>query len=181
MDVDVLVPLPVFDAVAQTAATFLINGNDVAIVGPPGSGVTSVGAQVQQRVSAAKIPCAPFDCAADEQIDQRLKEFSGPKRNQGESGVILVDHAASLSLAQLKKIVARLDELSRQGPTAIVWLGWLDARAIKATDAIELSADTRTHLCLPELSRDDLLRLYESIATREERFWGRWGEAMLYF
>ena len=63
----------------------------------------------------------------------------------------------------------------------MLWLGALDTRSIKAATAIELHTDTRTHLCLPELGRDDLLRLYRVIATRGERFWGQWGEAMLYF
>ena len=43
MNTDTLIPLPVFDAVAQTAAEFLQGGRDVAVVGPPGMGATSFG------------------------------------------------------------------------------------------------------------------------------------------
>src|SRR5438067_818482 len=107
MEADALIPLPVFDAVAQTAAEFLIRGKNVAIVGPPGSGATSVGSRVQQEVSAAKLPCAHFDCAAEGEILQRLAEFEGPQREQGEKGVILVDHGALLPIAQLQSVVAR--------------------------------------------------------------------------
>lgn len=82
---------------------------------------------------------------------------------------------------ELQNVTTRLREIAAQNPTFIVWLGALDSRSIKAAYGIELHTDTRTHLCLPELGRDDLLRLYHKIATRNERFWGHWGEAMLYF
>ena len=49
---------------------------------------------------------------------------------------------------------------------------------IKATTKVRLHTDARTHLCLPELDRDDLLRIYRAIAKRDGRLWG---EAMLYF
>jgi hypothetical protein len=181
MDSKALIPLPIFDAVAQTAAEFLTKGKNVAIVGPPGSGTTSVGARVQQEISAAKLPCAVFDCAAEGDISQRLTEFTGPKRKAGKNGVILIDHGSSLPLSQLENVAARVNEITKECPTASLWLGGLDAREIKAASAIELGSDTRSHLCLPELGRDALLRLYHSIATRDERLWGRWGEAMLYF
>jgi hypothetical protein len=181
MDADTLIPLPVFDVVAQTAAEFLLRGMTVAVVGASGTGATSVASRIQQELSAAQIPYALFDCVAAGEINQRLEEFAGPQRGQGQKGVILVDHAASLPLAQLQRVVARVRAIAAKHPTAILWLGALDTRSIKTATAIELHTDTRTHLCLPELGRDDLLRLYRVIATRGERFWGQWGEAMLYF
>jgi hypothetical protein len=181
MDTATLIPLPVFDVVAQAAAEFLQQGMNVAIVGPPGEGTTSVASRVQQQLSIAKLPFAVFDCAAGGDIGPRLAEFAGPKRDAGQNGVVLIDHAASLPLAELKLVVARVREISTQNPTALLWLGSLDTRTTKAATGIELHTDTRTHLCLPELGRDDLLRLYRAISSRGERFWGQWGEAMLYF
>jgi hypothetical protein len=181
MDTQTLIPLPVFDAVAQTAAECLLRGMSVAVVGPPGMGATSVAARVQRELSSAIIPCAIFDCSAQGEITQRLAEFAGPKREPGQKGVILIDHSASLPLAQLQSVAARVREIAAQNPTALLWLGALDTRTIKTATTIELHTDTRTHLCLPELGRDDLLRLYHVIATRGERYWGQWGEAMLYF
>ncbi len=181
MDAKTLIPLPVFDAVAQTAAEFLLQGKDVAIVGPSGAGASSVASRVQQQPSVAKLPCATFDCAAGGDIAPRLAEFAGPKREAGQNGVVLIDHAASLPLAELQLVVTRLREIAAQSPTVALWLGALDTRTIKAVTGIDLHTDTRMHLCLPELGRDDLLRLYRAISSRGERFWGRWGEAMLYF
>jgi len=205
MDAETLIPLPVFDAVAQTAAEFLLRGMNVAVVGPPGTGATSVASRVQRELSAAKLPYAVFDCTAEGEITQRIAEFAGPKREPGQKGIILVDHAAALPLAQLQNVVARMREIAAQNPTSLLWLGALDTRSIKSATAIELHTDTRTHLCLPELSRDDLLRLYRLIAffgqakatdkddrddlvrlyrkitSRGELQWGPWSEAMLYF
>ena len=181
MDADALIPLPVFDAVAQAAADFLLKGMNVAVVAPPGAGATSVASRVHRELSAAAVPCAVLDCAARGDITQRLAGFVGPQREPGRKGAILVDHGATLPLAQLQSVSARLREIAGQSPTALLWLGALDTRSIKAAAAIDLHTDTRTHLCLPELGRDDLLRLYHAIATRAERFWGQWGEAMLYF
>lgn len=181
MESDMLIPLPVFDAVAQIATEFMQGGMNVAVIGPPGAGSTSLASRVQQQLSAAKLPCAVFDCAIVGDIGPRLAEFTGPRRERGQNGVILIDHAASLPLTELPLVVQRLDEISAQNPTAMLWLGALDSRSIKAVTGIELHTDTRTHLCLPELGRDDLLRLYRAISGRGERFWGQWGEAMLYF
>jgi hypothetical protein len=181
MDRDTLIPLPVFDAVAHTAAELLMKGMNVAVVGPPGAGATSVGSSVRRELSAAKMRCAVFDCAAEGDLPQRLAEFIGPQRKSGQKGVMLIDHSAPLPLAQLQSVSARLQEIAVHNPTAMLWLGALDARSIKAATATELHTGARAHLCLPELGRDDLLRLYRVIATRSERFWGQWGEAMLYF
>ena len=181
MDAKTLIPLPVFDAVAQTATDFLLQGKNVAIVGPPGAGTTSVSLRVEQQLSAAKLPFALFDCAGGGDIGPRLAEFTGPKRELGQKGVILVDHAAFLPPAELLLIAKCLPEITAQNPTTTLWLGALDARTIKATTGIEIHTVAPTHLCLPELGRDDLLRLYRAISSRGERFWGQWGEAMLYF
>src|SRR5436190_604516 len=116
MDADTLIPLPVFDAVAQTAAEFLLRGMNVAVVGPPGTGATSVASRIQRELSEAKLPCAVFDCAAEGDTTQRLAEFPGPKREQGQKGVILVDHGASLPLPQLQSVSARLREIAAQNP-----------------------------------------------------------------
>jgi hypothetical protein len=105
MDTGTLIPLPVFDAVAQTAVEFLLQGKSVAIVGPPGAGATSVASRVQQKLSIAKLPCAIFDCATDGDIAPRLTEFTGPKREPGENGVILIGHASSLPSAELPLVV----------------------------------------------------------------------------
>lgn len=181
MDTDTLIPLPVFDAVAQTATDFLQRGMNAAIVGPPGAGATSVASRVQRELSAAKFPYAVFDCPVGGDIGPRLAEFTGPKREPGQPGVILIDHAASLRIAELPLVITRLRNITAQNPTATLWLGALDTRTIKATTGLDLHTAAPTHLCLPELGRDDLLRLYRAISSRGERFWGHWGEAMLYF
>lgn len=181
MDTATLIPLPVFDAVAQTAADFLQQGLNVAIVGPPGSGTTSVGSRVQQHLSTAKWPFALFDCTAGGDIGPRLAEFTGPQREAGQNGVVLIDHVASLPAADLELVAKRIDEIAAQSPTATLWLGSLDTRTIKASTGLDLHTSAPTHLCLPELGRDDLLQLYRAISSRGDRFWGRWGEAMLYF
>ena len=181
MEADALIPLPVFDAVAQTAIEFLLRGMDVAVVGPPGTGATSVATRVQQQLSLAKLPCAIFDCAAGGDIGPRLAEFAGATREPGQDGVILIDHAAPLAPADLQLVATRLREITACHPAALLWLGALDTRTIKTASGIELHSAAPTHLCLPELGRDDLLRLYRAISSRGERFWGQWGEAMLYF
>ena len=181
MDAKNLIPLPVFDAVAHAATDFLRRGMNVAVVGPPGAGASSVASRVQEHLSNANVPCAVFDCCGEGVLDQRLAEFTGPKREQGQPVVIMVDHLASLPSDQLPGVVTRLREIAVQNSTGMLWLGPLDTKSIKAATGIELHTDTRTHLCLPELGRDDLLRLYREIANRDERFWGQWGEAMLYF
>jgi hypothetical protein len=204
MDTKTLIPLPVFDAVAQTAVEFLLQGKNVAIVGPPGAGTTSVGFRVQRQLSANKLPFAMLDCATGGDIAPRLAEFIGPKREPGQTAVILIDHAVSLQPTELLLVATRVRELAAQNPTALLWLGALDARSIRVVCGLELHTDTRTHLCLPELNRDDLLRLYRVIAffsqataDKEDRadlvrlyqkisasgeiYWGRWSEAMNYF
>jgi hypothetical protein len=178
---DTLIQLPVFDAVAKTAADFLQKGMNVAIVGPPGSGATTVASRIQRELSAAKRPFAVFDCAVAGELSQLLTEHFDPKLEKGQRGVIVVDHAGLLPLDQLQSVAAHMREIALKNSTAFLWLGALDTRSIKAATGFDLHTDTRTHLCLPELARDDLLRLYQAIATRDERFWGQWGEAMLYF
>lgn len=181
MDAKTLIPLPVFDAVAQTAVEFLLQGKNVAIVGPPGAGATSVASRVQQQLSTAKLPFALFDCTAGGDVGPRIAEFGGPARAAGQNGVVLVDHAVSLPIADLQLVAKRIAEIAAQNPTTTLWLGALDSRAIKASIGLDLHTSAPTHLCLPELGRDDLLQLYRAISSRGDRFWGRWGEAMLYF
>lgn len=181
MDAANFIPLPVFDAVAQTAADFLRRGMNVAVVGPPGAGSSSVASRVQEHLSKADVPCAVFDCRGEGVIAQRLAGFTGPKREQGQPGVIVVDHITTLPPEQLPGVVTRLRDVAGQNSSALLWVGALDAKSIKAASGIDLHTDARTHLCLPELGQDDLLRLYREIAERGERFWGKWGEAMLYF
>jgi hypothetical protein len=181
LDADRLIPLPVFDAVAHTATDFLLRGTNVAVIAPPGAGASSVGARVQENLSSGNVACAVFDCGGRDDVVPRLVEFAAPKREQGRQAVILVDHAAALAADHLREVAARLHAVARQHRTAMLWLGPLDTRSIKAATGIDLHTDIRAHLCLPELSRDDLLRLYRVIAERDERFWGQWGEAMLYF
>jgi len=181
MEAEILIPLPVFDVVAHTAVEFLCRGMNVTVVGPPGAGASSVTSRIQDRLFSASIPCTVFDCCGQGMIAQRLAEFAGPKREQGQPGVIVVEHAASLPLDQLLGVATRLRDIAAQNPTRMLWLGALDTKSVKAATGIEMHTDARTHLCLPELGRDDLLRLYREIATRDERFWGQWGEAILYF
>jgi len=181
MDANSLIPLPVFDAVARSAIELLLKRQNVAVVAAPGAGASSLALRIQDELSSTGIPCVAFDCCGEGEWDQRISGFSGPNRQPGQFGIIIVDHAASLALVQLQSIVARLSELATGSPTSVLWLGALDTRIIKSLTNIQLNSDTRTHLCLPELDRDDLLRLYRVIATRGERQWGQWGEAMLYF
>ena len=88
------------------------------------------------------------------------------------------DHAALLPIVELQTVLDRIDQFEGAVPPTRLWLGPLDTRTIKATAKVSLHTDVRTHLCLPELGRDDLLRLYRAIATRKDLLWG---EAMLYF
>src|SRR5690606_3602457 len=81
-------------------------------------------------------------------------------------------------IADFQLVTKRIAELAAQNPTALLWLGALDSRSTKVATGVELHTDARTHFCLPELGRDDLLRLYRAIAVRQDR---QWGEAMLYF
>jgi len=181
MDANNLISLPVFDAVAHTAMDFLVGGKNVAVVGPPGAGASSVAARVQEHLFNANVPCAVFDCCGEGVIAQRLAEFTGPKREPGQPGVFVVDHITTLPPDQLPGVATRLRDVAGQNPTGMLWVGALDTKSIKAVTGVDLHTDARTHLCLPELGRDDLLRLYREIANRDERFWGDWGEAMLYF
>ena len=178
MDAGRLIPLPVFDAVAQAATGFLLKGLNVTVVAPPGAGASSLAMRIQERLSTSKVSCAAFDCSGDGELAERLAAFTGPDLGGKGLGVILVDHADSLASAQFQAVVTRLRHLTSDKSTALLWLGALDARSIKAATGIELHTDARTHLCLPELDRDDLLRVYREIAGRHEC---QWGEAMLYF
>jgi hypothetical protein len=84
----------------------------------------------------------------------------------------------SSAIAQLQTVLDRIGHFEGAAPVTRLWLGPLDTRSIKAIAKVSLHTDVRTHLCLPELGRDDLLRLYRAIVTRHDR---QWGEAMLYF
>jgi len=178
MDAASLIPLPVFDAVAQEATAFLLRRLNIAVVAPPGAGTSALALRIQEKLSAAKVPCVAFDCCGEGALQERLAAFTGLVPGDNQPSVISIDHAASLSADQFQAVAARMHEVTKGNPPAFLWLGALDARTIKAATAIELHTDSRTHLCLPELSRDDLLRLYREIADRHEC---QWGEAMLYF
>ncbi len=175
---DDLIPLPAFDAVARTAVDFMAQGKNVAIVAPPGAGTSSLASAVRGGLLAGRIPFSAFNCVGEGQLADRLAALKAPKLKKGKARVILIDHAASLPVAQLQTVVDRIRQLEISGPIAQLWLGPLDARSLKAAANIDLHTDVRTHLCVPELARDDLLRLYRAITRRKDRLWG---EAMLYF
>jgi len=125
------------------------------------------------QLSAAKVPFAVFDCAIVGDLGFRLADFSGPKNGKRCKGVVLVDHAADLNQSGISLLIRRLQVISAEAPTAILWLGALDARNIKSANGIELHTDIRTHLCLPELVRDDLLRIYRAVSARQPDMLGR--------
>jgi len=175
---DNLIPLPAFDAVARAAVEFLAQGKNVALVAPPGTGTSSMTFTIENGLSHAHIPFKSFNCSGKGELATRLAALKAPTSKRGKPRVIIIDHAAPLPIAQLQTVLDRLGQLETAAPATRLWLGPLDTRTLKAAAKISLHSDARTHLCLPELGRDDLLRLYRAIAAHNGR---QWGEAMLYF
>jgi hypothetical protein len=178
MATDNLILLPAFDAVARTAVEFLTQGKNVALVAPPGTGTSSLASAIQSGLSTARVPFKAFNCKGKGELADRLAAFKPPKPKKGKPRVIIIDHAALLPIAQLQTVLDRIGQLQAAAPTTPLWLGPLDTRTLKATAKLRLHSDARTHLCLPELGRDDLLSIYRAIAMHNGRLWG---EAMLYF
>jgi hypothetical protein len=179
MDRDSLLTLPAFDSVADIAVGFLLEAKNVAIVGPPGVGATSLALRIYTKLSTAGgVSCTLFDCREEGDLCQRIENLSVPPKEEGHLNVIIIDHGNSLTLTQLEMLSKRLSQLAVRNLITMLWLGALDVRSIKAVIGVELKIDTRTHLCLPELASDDLIRLYRSIADAHEC---QWGQAMLYF
>ena len=173
-----LIHLPAYESVVRSAVGFLTSGFNVAAVGPPGCGASSVGLRIQAELSAARVATLAFDCQAEGDSVERVQSLTTPKRRKGQVAVIAVDHAASLPDEAAAALCVKLKELAAHGSVALLWLGSLDCRAVKRAQAFDPHTDARTHLCIPELGRDDLIRLYRAIAGRKEC---QWGEAMLYF
>jgi len=92
--------------------------------------------------------------------------------------VIIIDHGSYLTAESFNELVGRLARVTAKGSIRMLWLGCLDSHKVRRDYRFQFHTDNRTHLCVPELERDDLLRIYRAIVKSKELVWG---EAMLYF
>lgn len=181
----------------------LEHGLDVAIVGPKGSGISSIGEILSQRLQDRGFVAPCLNCRTPGIWQEGLREIcrylSDSCRGSDERLILLIDHAGDLPPDQIAAIQVAAsrwkaktsvnDRTSTPGKEAgqgndrylrfrsQVWIGNLDCRTVEDLAGVYLATEPRFVFQIPEYNADLLLSLYSSLADRQE---SQWGEAILY-
>lgn len=83
-----LISLPEYETLVRRAVGFVTEGLNVAVVGPPGCGTTSVGLQIQAELDSAGITWASFDCTAEGDFGERLNKLQVDSSSESQSSGI---------------------------------------------------------------------------------------------
>ncbi len=148
MAADPLPPLPSLEPLVLAARSGITQAVDVAIVGPPGCGATTTGERIVRDLGR---PIATIDCRHSMSLDEQTTAIL---LQAPACAAILIEHAADLADGDFSRLTA---QLARLGERTHLWTGSLDARRLRETHGLLIHSQPRTHLCFPELSRDELL------------------------
>lgn len=178
-DVKVLVS-PSVSELTRRVSVALSENRGVALVGPPGSGTTTVALLVRKSLPVDRYVLSELDCRLNTTWQEQLRgiEDAWAKEDAAKPRILKIDHAADLDTGDVDQLCRAVGTLGDRPVTAAFWVGSIDVRDVQQRCDIHLHSAPRTHFMLPELTPDELIQVYRTIAAAREC---AWGEALLYF
>lgn len=171
-----LVHLASLDNLGERVVDHLKQGHHTAIVGSPGSGVTSLITSVTVQIAGAGFQVMRFDALADD-IAEILRQVNSLEAGADTKRVIVLDHLTKLLSDDYKYCLQMISGKVAETGDLCLWCGSLDARNADRNLKVKLCSVPSAHVSLPVLPRDELLSAYRAIARKRGC---RWGDAILY-
>jgi hypothetical protein len=150
--------------------------HDIAIVGPPGCGITTFTNDIIKNLKSFDVKFHLFDLRTLKKSDVP-SELSKIPLSNGSKQALLIDHSNDILEDERKMFFETFKKAASNTKSVCIWCGTLDIRSINNNLNIKLNSLPSTHITYSSTTRDELLNVYRIIAERNNC---RWGEAILY-
>ena len=171
-----IINLVSLDRVGERIIDHLQQGHSTALIGSPGSGITTYLKTLTKQIakSGFEVIYLDFGIPAWSEFIGQLNSLQ-PAQNQPR--VIVLDHASSLLADDFKLCLETVHRKATETKSLCLWCGPLDARSIDRDFRIKICSVPSAHVSFPMLLRDEQLSVYKAISEQNDC---HWGEAILY-
>ncbi|MFH1932586.1 MAG: hypothetical protein ABIN18_13490 [Pseudomonadota bacterium] len=173
---------PAMSSTLGRLVPLLAGGTDAALVGPKGSGLSTILQLVSNRLKDHGVASVLMDCSSVMPWQESFRQASAEAKNtpskNGMYVVLLVDHCNQLETNEIKELREATKSRVPVEFHACLWAGCIDCRSLETQHSVCLTTNPKEILIMHEYGRDDLLRIYSAVGKRNEC---EWGEAILYF
>jgi energy-coupling factor transporter ATP-binding protein EcfA2 len=173
---------PAVSAMLRRLVASVSDGNDTVLVGPSGSGSSTLAHLVSSALGEKEIPVVTMDYRDvtpwQEAYRQSCQTANKIKNETGRCAALVIDHCGDMEASEVRDVYQEVTTAASSKFHARLWVGSLDCRSREVEDYLPLIRNPKALVLMPEYQRDDLLQIYSIIGRKQGC---EWGEAILYF
>ena len=171
-----IVHISSLDLARERVLYHLRQSHHTALVGSPGSGMTTFLGNLTESIGNAGFYVISFD-AKSKSLQELLRELEGNQPGGTPRRVVIIDHFGWLLPDDFRRSLVSVSTSVAKAGALCLWCGNLDVRAADRELDVKLCSVPSAHISLPILTRDELTAAYRAIASVRGC---RWGEAIQY-
>ncbi|GEM_PF-2086771 len=174
-----LVQIPSLTPIIEKVIAQVEARHDVALIAAPGSGSTTLGVQLGDELSGRGLDTSYFDFRSPKEFAENMRRLEGDfaDGDPETQKVAIIDHANDLLSDDFQSLLKKTAQIADGRVRNYLWVGPLDARVIFEEHGVRINSVPKSHICFPNLQRDELLSIYRFISTTRDC---NWGDAILF-